>query len=89
MDGLRAVGKEFRQPGTGTFGQKRKQLSRIAQDDNEPQRVAQGNAPSCMEPTGLSGRIFLQVQQELYEGSHIQQPYGKDDEYFAMLHQKY
>ena len=54
MDGLRTSGKGFREPKTDTFGKKGQQFPRTAQGDHEPQRMAQGNAPSCRTSAGLS-----------------------------------
>lgn len=54
MDRLRPIGRDLREPGTHTVGQKGKQFPRTPSRRDEPERMAQGNAPSCQEPAGLS-----------------------------------
>tara|TARA_R110002111_G_scaffold42136_7_gene77688 strand:+ start:11181 stop:11369 length:189 start_codon:yes stop_codon:yes gene_type:complete len=62
MDGLRAVGKGFREHGTDPVGQEGEQLPRTAQGDHDAKGMAKGYAPPRGRPAGLSRRILLQVQ---------------------------
>ena len=71
MDRVRAPDKGFREPCQDTLGKEGKQFPRAPQGGDEPKGLAQGHAPPRVAPAGLSRRILLPVQPQLYEGGHI------------------
>ena len=88
MDGIRALGQGFHRSCTSPVGEKGKQLPGTAHGCHEPERMAKGDAPPCMAPSGLIGRILLKFQPKIYERGHIRQPDAAYGQNRYMLHQK-